>query len=90
VLEICDVGIHGDTTLGSQASGLEYANRAQVDGGHLVAKFSEKHAVTSLTITDAQCATNWQLIGNFTQEVVRFGTEGKAIFCIPFVPALAT
>lgn len=83
------MGIDGDAVLGSQASSFEHADRAQVDGGHGVAEFGKKHPVAALAITDAQRATNRELVGNFTEKVVWLGAERKTILRVALVPALA-
>ena len=90
LLEIRNLGIHGDTALGSQTSGFEYTDRAQINGGDRVAESCQEHPIASLSIPDAERATNRQYISYLTEEIIWFGTEGKTVLRVALVPALAT
>lgn len=90
LFEICNLGIHGDTALGSQTSGFEYTDRAQIDGGDRVAESGQEHPIAPLSITDAERAADRQYLGYFAEEIIWLGTEGKAVLRVALVPALAT
>lgn len=71
-----------------ESPSLHDAHRTQVDGYDVMAVLCQKHAVATFAITQTECATGWQLLHHLAKKVIRVGTEGKAVFGVPFVPRL--
>jgi hypothetical protein len=46
----------------------------------------EEHAISTFTITDAQCFADWQLLDDIAEEVVGLSSEGESFFGVPLIP----